>query len=274
MGWGSGAGSPHHAWFCSWPGGALASQRESARLVGCVPRRPSVRTGPLMHGPSTGAPPDPAGPPLPRPGAGRHLPEGRQPGPGQPAALRQGLCHLLRQPDRSPLLRGRPGGEGVQVGLPVVGRSRWCTLPGCRLGLLHPLACPPTPPCLPCFPLGPVARVPGVKRGPERRPGGCHLSWPCLTALQQLPPNPSTPAAGHAGYSMERRQPACKSAWLDQPQHTTQRGVGNPLTRSLCCHPLPQLDAFQAAFAAATGGRTTNRQIMPVNDRTILLSEE
>ncbi|PRW61258.1 integral membrane single C2 domain isoform A [Chlorella sorokiniana] len=35
-----------------------------------------------------------------------------------------------------------------------------------------------------------------------------------------------------------------------------------------------QLDAFQAAFAASTGGRTTNRQIMPVNGRTILLSEQ
>ncbi|KAI7838845.1 hypothetical protein COHA_007459 [Chlorella ohadii] len=34
-----------------------------------------------------------------------------------------------------------------------------------------------------------------------------------------------------------------------------------------------QLDAFQAAFAGATGGRTTNRQIMPVNGRTILKSE-
>lgn len=36
---------------------------------------------------------------------------------------------------------------------------------------------------------------------------------------------------------------------------------------------LLQLDAFQAAFAGATGGRTTNRQIMPVNGRTILRSE-
>lgn len=77
------------------------------------------------------------------------------------------------------------------------------------------------------------------------------------------------PAAVHAALAgAPSTRPLLAQPSTLQSQPISQQHPNRP------CPSAPQLDAFQSAVAATTGGRTNNRQIMPVNGRTILLSEE